>query len=289
MTIRKRCKVIGADGKEIKLSPGDYWPLPYRGAKFTVKTIENHLCVNWTRYDQILSTSSSDFPGELILALRSIGKCSGSFVITAHKEILTKIQDDSENWVPYYVGIYDDSIEFKNLDLNPNDLEKGMYWTGLTFKSGETWHVSPRGVGYQLMWRKKGITFGSISIYPKLFRAYLDIRSVGGRLYFTPSGHIWMNLKDSEVSAKYAEEFQDKQQRQLNRLKDEGNHVPLRLINMRVAGIHGYRPIYLGHVTEFDDGRPPITSFSSNYYGFGDGGEGKSDDASFKDERWNRR
>lgn len=138
-----------------------------------------------------------------------------------------------------------------------------MYWTGLPFVHGEIWRVSPYAQSRnRLEWTALGRTFASTETHAQLIDACLNLRPRGGRIYIAETGSIWMNVPDGGLAAKHRERLQNLQQRQLIDLKNAGRAATLRLLRERIEAT-GARPLYVGRVAEFDDGRPPWTAFES--------------------------
>ena len=47
--IRKSITVPSSDETLVKVAPGDPWPLPYRGSKYSINKIGNTLKMSWNR------------------------------------------------------------------------------------------------------------------------------------------------------------------------------------------------------------------------------------------------
>ena len=119
----------------------------------------------------------------------------GSFVVTPHKEIIARYQDENTGkWPAVYIGKLEGKMEFDSFDLDP-DLEVGQLWTGFMFKHGESFSVWSRDRhDHFLHWKRLGIHFRTIDQYSKLCNLVREIRPKGGRLYLNEYGHIWMNV-----------------------------------------------------------------------------------------------
>lgn len=271
--------VVGPDQEAIDVSPGDVWPLPYRGSRYTVLRMDGADVVAWSRYEQRIF--ASDVPPELPRHVRLVKDGGlGSFRVTAHGAIVAKVSvSDDGRWEPRYVGVYEGGLQFEGIDNNPSGLRKGMYWTGFPFNNGETWSVSPYSRSRnQLQWRKESRWFVSTKRYPEILQTCLDIRPRGGRIYITECGHIWMNVPDGGISPRYCDEFQMLQREQIDRLQAEGNGVLLRLLVKRMKATKT-RPVYVGQVRDFDHGEPPWTRYSARrHHGFGTAGGDVADD-----------
>jgi hypothetical protein len=219
-------------------------------------------------------------PEYLIDALRSVGKSagkgSGSFKITAGKEVLTKVQaEDYEHtglapvdrgWVPVYLGRLEGDLGFDGIKIDPS---KGTgdpvaVWEGLPFNHGETWSVSANG---ELIWKRqghrRGYRFESAFDHSELVARYDEYRTVPGRLYVNEYGHAWGNVSTEEVPGpkrETVEELYTEWQRESRR---QNKTDVLRLVKRRLEATgggdpsEGQIPLYLGHVSSFDDGKIP--------------------------------
>lgn len=269
--------VVGAGGHTIDLAPGEPWPLPYKGSRYTVRQVERRLHVIWWWQD--MYAKAAHFAAETVKSLRLVNKPRGSFCVTSHGALVTKVPVGNGHWRPTFAGKFVGDIAFGQIDTNPKGLEMGVYWTGFPFHHGETWYVSARERADDLlMWKHQGLRLGSTSRFPQLYKRYLDIRPRGGRLYITEHGHVWMNLPDDEVSDAYVKAFAGLQKAQVDQLISSGKGAILRLLKSRLAAT-GCRPVYLGHISEFDGGQAPWTFFTKEATkSFGLGSEGQFDD-----------
>ena len=273
----------------INLKPYEKWPVPYTGSRYSV--IERRvngkrrmLCI-WQYKDfEPVYTCDNKYnpilPKGLLNAFRNVGKSKGSFRVTANKEVITKVKED-DSWTPYYLGRLNGEWNFPKLNLDP---EKEMYdvWDGLSFNHGQQWSVWVRErAGNYLYWsiskgysnsypkKKRSLTFRSIEEYPELVETYREIRPTGGRLYINEFGHIWMNLKSSQVSSIYESDIKSSIQ-EWNK-NDSSNK---KIVNKRLRYTDGCWPIYLGSIEEYDHGSPPrkyfedLTPYLIDYKGF---------------------
>lgn len=254
--------VIGSAGTSLRVKPGDPWPAPYRGSRYTVQTGRGITLVGWKR--DPLAVQARPFPSGLARYVRAVKGSNGSFRVTPHGAVITKVPvQGGSAWEPTYVGKYENDLQFDGIDNNPSNLQLGMYWTGLPFVHGEYWRFSANTQGNGLLqWRSMGWTHPSTSPYPELTDLCLDVRPNGGRIYFTESGCIWMNVPDNELAQKHFSRFTEIQRQQLQEMKQAGMRAALRLLFERIQAT-GCRPIYVGRVTSFDHGEPPWTAFDA--------------------------
>ena len=275
-------KVTGEEGSAFTVKPGDFWPLPYRGSQFTLSRVENRIKVSWFYEDVMLN--ADPYPADLANAVRKVKGGHGSFRITCHGAVIAKVRLAEGQWEPRYVGRYDNDLKFKEIDNDPQDLERGMYWPGIPFNCGETWFVSPLpSARSHLGWKRSGgLRFRSTEAFPKLCQEYLATRPRGGRLYLNENGQIWMNLPDAERALPCRRDFETKQRRQVDAWNAAGNIVNMRLVELRIRKATGAgttsmnRPVYLGHMDDFDDDLP-WTEFQGPQP-FGQGDEDQADD-----------
>lgn len=257
--IRESITVPSSDEIPVKIVPGDPWPLPYRGSKYSVNKIGNALKMSWSRMDFIFYVDA--IPNGLISSMVEYKRDSrGSFRITPHGEVITKMIEDEYTYTPLYLGKLQGNFNFIGFDLNPQELEAGSIWTGLNFKHGEEFAVWNRdGNNDYLYWEKKGIKFRSTERYPELCAKVRGIRPKAGRVYFTEFGHIWMNLEINGASPEWSSIIHSKIENDMEKLKN--NDTLLRAIKLRIEQT-GTIPIYLGKIQDFDSGLPPRTHFS---------------------------
>ena len=262
--------VPSIDGIPVEVHPGDRWPAPYRGSKYSVRRLagadgKDRYRLVWARQDKLVHTP---IPIGLIPLLRvSRPSITGSIRITSHREVLCKRLDPvSGLWVPYYIGMLDGDIEFEDtgFDLNPIDMSLGQFWRGFHFKHGETWAVWTRGGNEDyLYWSKRGVYFKSTKPYSELCKLVRDIRPKGVRIYITEHGHIWFNLNDAEVSYKYRDDIKQEMYNDIELFKSDPEYDTLiESISERIVATK-LRPLYLGKIDDF--GGPPRTYFEGGF------------------------
>ena len=277
--------VPAMDGRMVTLSPGDNWPLPFRGSRYTVKTVDQkpQLCWTWT---DIVYTSSNGISG-LIDAMRDHKKdTKGSIRITPHSEIITK-RKEGNKWRPVYLGKLQGVLDFPGFDLDPSNLTTGHLWPGLQFKHGEEFSVWRRhGNKDFLYWSFRGMYFRTIQRYPLLCGKLREIRPRCGRLYVTETGHIWMNLPIEQVSQLWNNAISQKLTKDRKALQQ--NDTLLQATYDRLQATKTY-PIYLGTISDFDIGTPPRTHFTSKVTNLlGAGGEDYDDGDQYRSKYWKR-
>lgn len=248
-----------ANGEIRSVRPNKPWPAPYRGSRYTLR----RTYVGWQR--DPLRTRAEPFPRQLADSIRRLKRHNGSFRVTSHGAVITKVRGrGSTGWEPHYVGVYEDDLVFRGIDNDPITLTLGMYWTGLPFMHGECWRVSssPR-LKDHLEWASRGHVFSSTREYPELISACLDLRPRGGRIYITESGCVWMNVPDGSINPQHRIRMRDLQRDQVKALVKSRAYATLRLLRERIEATKGCRPLYLGRIAEFDHGEPPWTAFQS--------------------------
>ena len=96
------------DGDLIKLQPGDHWPLPFRGSRYTLKAVDGRIKFCWTHMDKVYGAKM--IPTGLIKAFSEHKKDTrGSLRITPHGEVITKV---AQTGVPIYLGKIKGNLEF---------------------------------------------------------------------------------------------------------------------------------------------------------------------------------
>lgn len=253
-----------ANGIIRSVRPGEPWPAPYRGSRYTVRHGGGLTYVGWQR--DPLSVQAEPYPRRLAGTVRAVKGDNGSFRVTSHGAIITKVQRGGGRWwEPQYVGVYDGDLVFPGIDNAPTGLARGMYWIGLPFMHGEYWRVSPYAQSRnRLEWKSHGYVFSSTREFPDLIEACLDLRPRGGRIYVTESGCVWMNVPDGGINPDHRMRLRDLQRDQLDDLRASGAVATLRLLKQRIEATRGCRPLYVGQISEFDHGEPPWTAFESS-------------------------
>jgi len=284
--IQEPTEVPCSSGINETVYPGDIWPAPYRGSKYTIRLMKgtdgsfrNRLC--WTRMEAIYHRRL--FAG-LMPGLKEIKgeDFRGSIRITSWREVLCKKFDlESNSWIAYYVGKLHGTLEFDGFFLDP-DIKCGQFWRGFHFKHGETWSVWVRsGSGDYLYWSRRGHYFKSIKEHPQLVGRIREMRPRGGRCYITEHGHIWMNLPNGEAGNMWNTEINKRIKADSREFmtSDDWNEL-MESIAERYS-ITKTRPIYVGRITDFDDGESPRTYFENNAFSNGTKDEDEDDEDGF--------
>jgi hypothetical protein len=254
-------RVPSADARYVTIEPGEEWPLPYRGSRYSLKSNGGGGSDFFWTY-QGTAMKAVRLPDGLCDAfLECRGGALGRLVFTAHGEVLTRLRSGAR-WTTLFVGSVEGELQFEHFQLNPAGLEPGHLWPGLHFHHGECWTV---GTGIRkrnlLRWSLEGESFFSTEPYPDLCRLVREIRPNGGRVYITEHGHVWMNLPPEQVSDEW-------HNRILGCLAEdrallEANETLLQSIRIRTEHTRCW-PIYLGPIRQFDSGQPPRTRFHSS-------------------------
>lgn len=283
--IKEPTTVPFTDGEMVQVMPGDVWPAPYRGSKYTIRLRKRqdgrhqHQLL-WTRQEALYNRTL--FPG-LKPALVDIkgNNFGGSIRITAWREVLCKKYDSStDRWIPHYVGKLKGSIDFAGFDLDP-ETETGQFWRGFHFKHGETWSVWVRsGSENYLYWSRKGTYFRSLDEHPELVGKIKDIRPRGGRCYITEHGHVWMNMPNGEESMNWSTRLRNLITKDTNEFQDPKWDDLIESISERYT-VTKTRPIYVGKISDFDNGMPPRTYFSGSAFKTGSKNEDEDDEDGF--------
>ena len=274
------------NGEMQTVNPGDIWPAPYRGSRYTIRLRKrpedgrHQYQLFWTRQEALYHRKL--FPG-LKMGLENIKGSSfaGSIRITSWREVLCKKYDPlSDKWIAHYVGKLEGNLVFNGFDINP-DIKCGQFWRGFHFKHGETWSVWVRsGSGDHLYWSRKGVYFRSLNEHPELVQKVREIRPRGGRCYVTEHGHVWMNLPNGEESPHWSTEIRNLIIKDTQEFKDPKWDDLIESISERFT-VTKTRPIYVGKVSDFDDGKPPRTFFANANFNEGSKNEDVDDEDGF--------
>lgn len=262
-----------AGDQDVIVEPGQPWPSTYRGSKYSLVHSQRHdmPVLRWQYKDLVTQIEP---PEGLVERLQDYGKShgsgKGSVRITADGEVLSKIHSSDyinarqapvkSGWIPVYLGKVGGDLGFE-VNNDPTPLTDGVgIWSGLPFDHGERWAVSYND---KLVWKWKGYRFYSAFEHPELIEMYQRYRRVAGRFYVTETGHIFGNVRRSEIPDdrrdEVAELFSDWQRN----AEQSGDKAALRLVNRRlkVTGDgdpqQGCLPLHLGHLSQFDDGLLP--------------------------------
>lgn len=280
-TVPANVRTIG--DRIVSIDPGNPWPGVYRGSKYSI--LQNGSDLELVHQYQDLDIEG-EMPKHLVDSLcavnKSGGDATGSIRVTADREVLTKVHADnyphadralvSEGWIPVYLGKLNGLINFGWLENDPDSsaLDPPCVWEGLSFKHGERWSVTVTG---DLEWRinrPARFQFPSAYSHHDLTRTYSALRSTGGRLRINEYGHTWMEFpvnelsKHSKTEGMMEEWFKTAKQQNRNRisnllferLKATGNGNPS----------SGNLPVYLGHISEFDNGHIPSPVITDKDY-----------------------
>ncbi|WP_336361584.1 hypothetical protein [Haladaptatus sp. ZSTT2] len=273
--------------KEVHIDPGMPWPSTYRGSQYSIVTTganKGHL-LQWSHCNEIQFSTSP--PEGLVQSLRTLGKSNGAGTgrirITAAGEILTKIHADqyihahhaqfANGYISVYVGKLKGTIDFAEVSTNHISIHEGEIgiWDRLPFKHGETWTVSPEG---SLSWKwgrfPNKFVFESAFEHTELIEKCLEYRPSGGRIYLTENGHVWCNFSATNATPQKQAEVG----RLLGDWDRSASPLQQRLVLRRLthtasqAEPDGLLPIYIGHLSDFDDGLvpKPVVDDPTYYY-----------------------
>jgi hypothetical protein len=267
-------KVPQANGKSIELEPRLPWPSAYRGSRYSIISDEDFTgsVLKWEQRDLEIYTEP---PDDLRRLLVFLGKEEGygSIRVTAGGEVLTKIPAEEyehvdkapidSGWIPVYVGELTGSLDFDEVDINPNAPDEGQIkvWKGFPFNHGERWSVSHDG---ELVWKWRDYRFESAFDHPELVEAYQQYRGQAGRLYITENNHVWINVPRDDIGAGKEDAISSAVGQWKQQADEDGDNATLRLVNRRLVATSrgndpatGHLPIHLGHLGQFDDGVIP--------------------------------
>jgi len=274
--------------EDVTIGPEDPWPSAYRGSKYSLVQSRKHnkLVMAW-QYDDV--TLYLERPSNLEEAMRSVGKsdgnATGSFRVTAGKEVLTKVQAKhyehtelapvDQGWVPVYLGQLEGDLGFTGIEIDPPLSKNGSVavWEGLPFNHGETWAVSVNDV---LIWKRqgyrRGYRFTSAFDHSELIDRYKKYRTIPGRLYINEYGHVWGNVPTDEVPRDRRDTIQQMYRDWKKKSERENKTDILRLVRRRLKATgggdpsEGHLPVYFGHISQFDDGKIPRPIVDDTHY-----------------------
>lgn len=267
---------------DVQINPGQPWPSPYRGSIYSLIESRKHrqIVLRWQYNDLKVQVEP---PEGLLEKLQSIGKSAqtgkGSIRITADGEVLTKVEASdysnieeapvNKGWIPVYVGKMDGRFGF-DISIDPDhSTETPTVWSGFPFNHGERWAVSHDD---RLLWKWRDYRFYSAFDHSELIEEYKQFRNIAGRLYINEFGHVFVNVpnpEDEQGTDEIFNIFNNWKQR----AEARNDSAALRLVKRRlkVTGDgdteEGLLPLYLGHLSRFDDEtvpRPVVTDES--YY-----------------------
>lgn len=260
-----------ANGQSVEIEAGFPWPSAYRGSKYSLIDSRKHnkTVLQWKYHDLNVVVNP---PTELLSHMTELGKSrgsgKGSIRITAGGEVLTKIRHGSythsarapadSGWIPVYLGKLSGDLGF-DIDIDPND-SGATVWGGFPFNHGERWAVGYNG---NLIWKWQDYRFESAFDHPELVEAYEKFRTTAGRLYINEYGHVFANVPRQEVPSSKQSEVEQIFSQWQSEAKRNGDRAAQRLVQRRlkVTGdddpSEGHLPLYLGHLSSFDDGFIP--------------------------------
>lgn len=259
------------EGQSVRIEPKQPWPSAYRGSTYSLvnATDFDGTVLKWEHRDlSIYAPAPANLEGKMAI----VGKRHGSFRVTADGEVLTKVKAESylhaeqapvsEGWIPVYLGKLRGEFAFKDIAHNPHPSNDGIaVWQGLAFNHGERWTVDQHGT---LRWRWRDFDFESAFEHPELVETYRRYRPSAGRLYITEFGHVWVNVRHNDVPSDTAGVVRDALQDWKRTAQQDGRSGTLRMVNRRLVATsptddpsEGFLPLYIGHLSEFDDGYVP--------------------------------
>lgn len=285
-----------SNGDDVQIAPGQPWPSPYRGSKYSLVWSHNRTrehVVRWEYYDlNVFLDPPVGFRAAAKRVGKSQGSGEGSFRITASGEVLTKVSAEdypnvgdapvSTGWIPVYLGKLHGDLGFTDINNDPDRLagDDIAVWEGLPFKHGETWTV---GVNGNLLWKWRGYRFSSAFDHSELIARYKQYRPAG-RLYINEYGHVFMNVDSDTVPKATEEQVLSTYEEWHRSAKQAGKNAALRLVNRRLQVTSstgdpedGLLPIYIGHLSDFDGGLVPKPVVDDSTY-FGSCGRQEGDD-----------
>jgi hypothetical protein len=261
-----------ADGQDVSIEPSQPYPAPYRGSKYSVVDSRRHGTVLQWKYNDLVVHVEP--PGGLVDRLESLGKSrgsgKGSIRITAGQEVLTKIHSSNypyidqapvdTGWIPVYLGRLTGDLDF-DIDIDPAPPDADLWvWGGFPFNHGESWGVAHDD---RLVWKWQDYRFYSAFGHADLVEKYQQYRVIAGRLYINEFGHIFINVARDEVPPGKEEAVEQVFADWQAAVERSGDTAAQRLVNRRlkVTGdgdpTEGLLPMYVGHLSEFDDGTVP--------------------------------
>lgn len=271
-------------GHDVTLEAGKPWPSAYRGSKYSLVESKDRNRDHVVRWQHKELPAFSNPPTGLLDAMQTVGKSDstglGSFRITADGEILTKVNADSykhsdqaphsDRWIAVYVGQLHGLLAFERINTNPTiGTSEVQMWDGFTFNHGERWAVS---VNDNLIWKRPGYRFESAFDHEELIERYKKYRSTAGRLYINEYGHIWINAPRSEIPAEQEPEIESMVDQWYEQVERQDDTTAQRLVTRRLKMTspdddpeNGHLPVYIGDLSQFDDGvipRPVVTDES---------------------------
>lgn len=261
-----------AEGKDVQIEPGVPYPSPYRGSRYSIiDSRRRGTVLQWKYNDLVVHVESPDGLVERMETLgKSRGSGKGSIRITAGREVLTKIHSstysDSDRapvdtgWIPVYLGQLVGDLGF-DITIDPESPDRDLWvWGGFPFNHGERWSVSYDG---RLLWKWQDYRFYSAFEHSELVETYEKYRRIAGRLYINEFGHVFINVPRDDIPTGEEELVERVFAEWQEAVEKRGDTAAQRLVNRRlkVTGdgdpAEGHLPLYIGHLSEFDDGTVP--------------------------------
>jgi len=271
-------------GRDVTIEAGKPWPSAYRGSKYSLVDSRDRNRDHVVRWQHKELPAFSTPPTGLLDAMQAIGKSDstgkGSFRITADGEVLTKVNaasyvhsdqaPHSDGWIAVYVGRLNGELGFDKININPSPPTGEIeMWDGFPFNHGERWAVS---LNDKLIWKRPGYRFESAFDHPELISRYQKYRHTAGRLYINEYGHIWINVPRSEVPAEQEQTIESLVDQWYEHVERQDDTTAKRLVTRRLKMTSpddepetGHLPVYIGNLSQFDDGvipRPVVTDES---------------------------
>lgn len=267
----------------VSIESGQPWPSAYRGSKYTIRGNESDAGLY---LNHALLELEGTLPEGLVETLRELGKSDGlgfgTVRVTANRDVLTKIKAEhyqhveeafvDEGWIPVYVGKLSGEIEFPHVNNNPDPgtLDPPCVWEGLPFRHGDRWTVPVSGGPEWRIKLQQSFQFPSQFDHTDLTRTYRSFRSSGGRFRINEHGHVWIELPNSQIDR--SSQVSDKVDQWYQDAKEHGRNQLLQLIHRRLESTgngdpkDGLLPIYIGHISDYDQGDIPTPIINDKAY-----------------------
>lgn len=173
---------MSTDSEILRL--GDPWNEHYRGTRYHFNTKRKLWWQVPATEARVEAASGHEGIVTELLTLRPEG---GSCRITETGAVITKSQEDTDDWAPLYVCEYVDPLQFEHVEthgsgLQPFDLWRAFYdGARYSFKRGRLWWRNP----LEGVWQRT-----NESLPPEIEKRFNQVKPFGGTLRFTENGKV---------------------------------------------------------------------------------------------------
>lgn len=192
------------------MDTGDLWKKHFRGSRYNFSREKGVYYMLPRKLDLIPTEDEYSDLLEQLLSLKSTG---GRFYVTEDRDVLIAKKGyvgGRKGWYPYYVCHLNDDLRFKDIELNPENLQPGDVWTGLTHHHGSKYSLGSYK-RYFLFWRlRKSDSINHFATnHPQLIDLLRNYEWRGGSFRINENKKIWKSIGKQTLTKKNIETIKE--------------------------------------------------------------------------------